>query len=139
MTMIDALAGSIDRKGGMKTPAGFGMRDLTIYDEKPLLDQKPIGAEKFPVLYERRQECHTLMLMDQILSEDPYPFKGLVMTAANPVLTNANANKVKEALSKSDLLVVKDIVMSETAEYADYVLPAASYLEREEIFTNGAK
>jgi len=139
VTMIDAIAGAIDRKGGMKTPNGFGMRGLTIYDEKPLLELKPVGAEKYPVLYERRQECHTLMLMDQILSSDPYPFKGLVMTAANPVLTNANSNKVEAALAELDLLVVKDLFLTETAKMADYILPAASYLEREEVFCNSAK
>jgi len=139
VTMIDALAGAIDRKGGMKTPAGFGMRGLTIYDEKPLLELEPIGAKKYPVLYERRQECHTLMLMDQVLSSDPYPFKGLVMTAANPVLTNANTGKVEAALEALDLLVVKDLFLTETAKMADYVLPAASYLEREEVFCNSGK
>ncbi len=139
VTMIDALSGSVDRKGGMKTPKGLGMRGLTIYDEKPLLELKPVGADRYPVLYERRQECHTLMLMDQIISEKPYPIKGLVMTAANPVLTNANSNKVEEALSKLDLLVVKDLFITETGKMADYILPAASYLEREEIFSNSAK
>jgi anaerobic selenocysteine-containing dehydrogenase len=75
--------------------------------------------------------------MDQILSEKPYPFKGLVMTAANPVLTNANSTKVVEALKALDLLVVKDLYMTETAELADYVIPAASYLERSELQYNG--
>lgn len=139
VTMIDALVGAIDRKGGMKTPSGFGMRGLTIYDEKPLLELEPIGAKKYPVLYERRQECHSLMLMDQILSSDPYPFKGLVMTAANPVLTNANSGKVVAALEALELLVVKDLFLTETAKMADYVLPAASYLEREEVFCNSGK
>jgi len=72
--------------------------------------------------------------MDQIISGDPYPFKGLIMTAANPVLTNANSNRVREALPKLELLVVKDLFITETAKYADYILPAASYLEREEVF-----
>lgn len=139
VTMIDALAGATDRVGGMKVPTGFGQRNLTIYDEKPLMELDPIGAAKYPVLYERRQECHTLSLMDQIISEKPYPFKGLVMTAANPILTNANSNKVEPALDKLELLVVKDLFMTETAQKADYVLPAASYLEREEIFCNSAK
>lgn len=139
VTMIDAIAGAIDRKGGMKTPSGFGMRELTLYHEKPLLELDPIGAKKYPVLYERRQECHTLMLMDQILSSDPYPFKGLVMTAANPVLTNANTNKVEAALAELDLLVVKDLFLTETAKMAHYVIPAASYLEREEVFCNSGK
>lgn len=139
ITMIDALAGATDRKGGMKTPSGFGMRELTLYHEKPLLELDPIGAKKYPVLYERRQECHTLMLMDQIVSSKPYPFKGLVMTAANPMLTNANTKKVEAGMKGLELLVVKDLFLTETAKLAHYVLPAASYLEREEIHCNSAK
>lgn len=139
MTIIDALSGALDRKGGMLTPQGLGQRDLTLYGEMDLEDLHPIGAKEHPVVYEKRHECHTLMLMDQILSGEPYPFKGLVLSAANPVLTNANCNKVKRAFEKLDLLVVKDLFLTETAQLADYVIPAASYLEREELWTNGAK
>ncbi|MEG1823425.1 MAG: molybdopterin-dependent oxidoreductase [Cloacibacillus sp.] len=139
ITMVDALSGATDRKGGMRIPMDFGMPDLTLYNEKPLTELDPIGAKRFPVLYEMRRECHTGMLMDQIISGEPYPFKGLVMTAANPVLTNANSGKVTKALSSLDLLVVKDLFMTETAKMADYVIPAASYLEREEMFFNGTK
>ena len=138
ITMIDALAGATDRKGGMRIPMGFNLPELTLYKEKSLTELAPIGAKRFPVLYEMRQECHTGLLMDQIISEKPYPFKGLVMTAANPALTNANSAKVRKALSKLELLVVKDLFMTETALLADYVIPAASYLEREEMFFNGA-
>ncbi len=137
-TYVDVLAGAIDQKGGMLVTQGMKINNLEIYDEKPLLDLKPIGADTHPVLYHMRKECHTLELMDQILSEKPYPFKGLVMSAANPALTNANTGKVLEALSKLELLVVKDLFLTETAELADYVLPAASYLEREELHYNAA-
>lgn len=137
-TYVDALVGAIDKKGGMLITQGMKINNLELYDEKPLLDLKPIGADTHPVLYRMRRECHTLELMDQIISGKPYEFKGLVMTAANPALTNANTSKVIEALSKLDLLVVKDLFMTETAQLADYVLPAASYLEREELHYNAS-
>ena len=139
ITFIDALVGSIDRKGGMLCPEGFGGNELTLYHELPLLEEEPIGASTYPVLYQKRQECHTLMLMDQILSGKPYEFKGLILTAADPALTNANTNKVIEALKSLELLVVKDLFMTETAKLADYVIPAASYLEREELHYYPAK
>jgi predicted molibdopterin-dependent oxidoreductase YjgC len=50
----------------------------------------------------------------------------LYLVGENPLLTEANANHVEEALEKLDFLVVQDIFMSETARYADVVLPAAS-------------
>lgn len=129
---MDTLIGAIDVPGGMITLEGFGANDLHIPIAKELEDLA-IGKNEYPVLYDIRGECHTLLLMDQILSEQPYPFKGLIMTAANPVLTNANTTKVREALSALDLLVVKDLYLTETAKLADYVLPAASYLERSEL------
>ncbi len=55
------------------------------------------------------------------------------MTAANPALTNPNSLKVRAALESLDLFVVRDLFMTETARLADYVLPAASFLEREEL------
>jgi len=133
---IDALIGAVDVPGSMVTLDGFGASHLEIELDDELVELA-IGKKEYPVLYGQRGECHTLLLMDQILSEKPYPFKGLVMTAANPALTNANSQKVVEALSALELLVVKDLYMTETAKLADYILPAASYLERSEIQYSG--
>ena len=133
---IDALIGAVDVPGGMMSVEGFGARGLEI-DIEPELMEKAIGRNEYPILYGMRGECHTLLLMDQILSSDPYPFKGLVMNAADPVLTNANTSKVVKALKALDLLVVKDLYLTETAKLADYVIPAASYLERSELQYNG--
>lgn len=134
---IDALVAGFDQKGGNFMPEGFGQRKLTLYDELPLTHLKPIGADKFPVLYEYRQECHTMTAMNTILSQDPYPLKGMIIIGANPALTNPNTKKVVKALKSLDLLVVRELFMSETAELADYVLPAASYLERCEMHCHG--
>lgn len=134
---FDGLLAAVDAIGGNYSPVGFPLRELTLYHEKPLTELKPIGADLFPVLYDFRQECHTMTAMNTILSDDPYPLKGMIITGANPVMTNPNANKVTEALSALDLLVVRELFMSETAELADYVLPAASYLERSELHCHG--
>jgi anaerobic selenocysteine-containing dehydrogenase len=71
--------------------------------------------------------------MDTLLTEKPYPIKGMILTGANPVLTNPNSDKVEKALQALDLFVVREIFMTETAQLADYILPAATYLERSEI------
>ena len=54
----------------------------------------------------------------------------------NPVLTEANAGHVRQALEKLDFLVVQDLFMSDSAQYADVVLPAASFAEKDGTFTN---
>lgn len=136
---IDGLLGSFDAKGGNYMPIGFGARGLTIYDEKPLTELEPIGRDKFPVLYDFREECHTMTAMDTILSEDPYPLKGMIIAGANPVLTNPNSEKVAKALSSLELLVSRELYMTETSELAHYIIPSASYLERSEIHCHGGK
>ena len=54
----------------------------------------------------------------------------------NPVLTDPNANHIKEALEKLEFLVVQELFLTETAQYADVVLPGASFAEKDGTFTN---
>jgi formate dehydrogenase major subunit len=62
--------------------------------------------------------------------------KGMYMLGENPFISDPNSNKVREGLSKLDFLVVQDIFLTETAEFADVVLPASSALEKLGSFTN---
>lgn len=62
--------------------------------------------------------------------------KAMFIMGENPVLSDPDAAHVREALQKLDLLIVQDIFMTETAELAHVVLPAASYLEKTGTFTN---
>ncbi|MRG97691.1 formate dehydrogenase subunit alpha [Polyangium spumosum] len=62
--------------------------------------------------------------------------KALYCMGENPFLSDPNVNKVKKALGKLDFLVVQDIFLTETAEFADVILPATSYLEKLGTYTN---
>lgn len=62
--------------------------------------------------------------------------KALYLVGENPMLSEANAGHVEEAIDKLDFLVVQDIFLSETARLADVVLPAASFAEKDGTFTN---
>ena len=62
--------------------------------------------------------------------------KTVYMVGENPILSEANANHVRESLEKLDFLVVQDIFLTETAQLADVVLPAASFAEKDGTFTN---
>jgi anaerobic selenocysteine-containing dehydrogenase len=136
IAMIDGLLGSVDVEGGNRLAESPALNDLTLYEERPLLHLGPLGADRFPVLYEMRRECHTMTAMRAILEGEPYPLRAMIMTGANPALTNPNSTRVRRALEALDLLVVRDLFMTETAELADYVLPAASFLERTELHTH---
>jgi formate dehydrogenase major subunit len=62
--------------------------------------------------------------------------KGMYMMGENPFLSDPNINKVRKALSALEFLVVQDIFLTETAEFADVILPATSYLEKDGTYTN---
>jgi formate dehydrogenase alpha subunit len=62
--------------------------------------------------------------------------RALYIMGENPVVSDPDVNHTKKALSKLDFLVVQDIFMTETAELADVVLPAACFAEKDGTFTN---
>lgn len=62
--------------------------------------------------------------------------RAMLVVGEEMSLVDANANYVQAALEKLDFLVVQDIFMSNTARYADVVLPGAASLEKTGTFTN---
>lgn len=61
---------------------------------------------------------------------------GMVIMCSNPVVSNPNANFIEKALKKLKYLIVVDMFISETAKFADLILPASSYLEDQGTMTN---
>jgi len=72
-------------------------------------------------------------IFDRVLSGE---IGALYLVGENPVLSEANASHAIEAMEKANFFVVQDIFMTETAELADVVLPAATFAEKEGTFTN---
>lgn len=62
--------------------------------------------------------------------------RAVYVMGENPMMSDPNTNHVEHALRGLDLLVVQDIFLSETAQLAHVVLPAASSLEKDGSFTN---
>src|SRR5205085_1392686 len=61
---------------------------------------------------------------------DP-PIKALYIFNANPVASSPNSGRIIEGLCRPDLFtVVHDLFLTDTAQYADLVLPATSQLEQ---------
>ncbi len=61
---------------------------------------------------------------------------GLYIFGEDPVVTDPDSNHIKKALEAIDFLVVQELFLTETASYADVVLPGISYAEKEGTFTN---
>jgi formate dehydrogenase alpha subunit len=62
--------------------------------------------------------------------------KGLFVMGEDLVLSEPNASRIEEGLNGCDFIVLQDIFLNETARFADVVLPAACYAEKDGVFTN---
>ena len=132
-----ALTGNLDAPGGN-----------VIFDPPPVVPSGgmfpglPEGARartpgrEYRLAWERVRPPHHL-IWDAILTGKPYPVRAMLVFAANLLITRPNSLKIWRALRSLDLLVVADMFMTPTARLAHVVLPAASWLERDEIADRG--
>ncbi len=87
----------------------------------------------------------TLPTKDGLLEPQMYEaalegkFKGLYVIGYDPAQTQANVGHVNKALEALDFLVVQDLFLTETANYAHVVLPAVCFYEKDGTFTSGER
>ena len=62
--------------------------------------------------------------------------RGMYIMGENPMVTDPNLNHTEEAIKKLDFLVVQDIFHTETTPYADVILPASAFAEKNGTFVN---
>ena len=77
-----------------------------------------------------------LTIVEMIHAAHEGRVKGMVIMGENPMVSDPNLNHVEEALKALDFLVVQDVFLTETAQLADVVFPAASFAETDGTFTN---
>jgi anaerobic selenocysteine-containing dehydrogenase len=76
------------------------------------------------------------LLGEALLSAAP-PVRSLFVYGTNPAVVAPEGNKVRQGLEREDLFtVVHDLFLTETAKYADIVLPATSSFENTDIYTS---
>ena len=132
-----ALLGDFDRQGGNVTFPKVATNNV---DGKEYLpkeaaalrvgrDKKPLGPPASP------GNCAVYDIFNAIIDEQPYPIKAFIAFGCNPVISNADPRRAREALSKLDFGVAIDLFMTPTAALCDYVLPATSFLEMSNITT----
>jgi formate dehydrogenase alpha subunit len=77
-----------------------------------------------------------LTIVEMLHAIESDQIKALYVMGENPALSDPNLNRTRKALQKVDFLVVQDIFLTETAEFADVVLPSVCFAEKEGTFTN---
>jgi anaerobic selenocysteine-containing dehydrogenase len=72
------------------------------------------------------------LMAKEIVTEGEGRMRALFVSAGNPVLSVPNGPELEAAMSELDLCVAIDLYVTETSKHADYVLPATTFLERED-------
>ena len=80
-----------------------------------------------------------LTLVEMMNAAHSGDLKVLYIHGEDPVLSDADIKHTKEALGNLDMLIVQELFMTDTAQCADVVLPAAGWGEQEGTFTNGER
>jgi thiosulfate reductase/polysulfide reductase chain A len=139
--ILNVLMGSIEAPGGLffqKGPKDVGAKELnTLRDTIPKPEDKRVDGCGWK--HKHFEEGPGLMhlMYDAILKEAPYPLKAYLVYRHDPLLSLPDPEAQKKALDKLDLLVAIDANYSETAWYADVLLPSATYLEKASMISTG--
>jgi len=93
----------------------------------PELRARKVGAEEnvMPNFFAALPQ----KLIKTMLTSNPYPIRAAFVQGGSLLHTYSNVKETYEALKSLDFMVVTDFFMTPTAELADIVLPAANYLE----------
>lgn len=145
LAILTALTGNLDIPGGnvfpMPAPGYIPFGALAGEDRRFRPDreaeEKRIGARTFPLVAGPDAVIPFVpgpLFHEALLTEKPHPIKTVFCAGGNPVLNMQNVKSIWQALKdKPELFVVADFFMTPAAEIADYVLPAATWLERDDM------
>lgn len=95
------------------------------------------SALQRPELRKHPARTINMIQLAETLHDAAPPVRSLFVYGSNPAVVAPNAGKVREGLMREDLFtVVHDLFLTETAKYADIVLPATSAFENTDIYTS---
>jgi len=136
------LTGNLDVPGGnVVARSAFGAVAYALPGSRgpiqlpsPEVDATRVAKDRYGVLSEFIWRAQTDVTLEQIFTGKPYPIKGMWVQACNLVGgIGYDPKRWVKALKKLDFVCVVDTFMTPTAELADIVLPAATFLEKDGI------
>ncbi len=130
------ITGNIDARGGQVLFRAPKIRNVSRFGAHKMLPkeqaEKRLGGDRFR-LAGNFAIINPKCVWDAVIEKKPYHVKMLFLISSNPVITRANAREVYRALEKVEFMAVSDFFLTPTAELADIVLPAATWLEMDYI------
>lgn len=130
--ILNAITGNVDEPGNLILKDFAPLRPPV-----PIPDDKKAEIEADPLHvamgYPLAPDLPSGLLPEAVLNETPYPVKGLITQAINPIMSEMNTSQWIEMYKNIEFPVAIEHYMTETAIMADIVLPEASFYERAEI------
>jgi anaerobic selenocysteine-containing dehydrogenase len=97
-------------------------------------DYKRISVDKYGPFSKFIWRAQTDMVFEQIFSGKPYPIKAMWIQTGNLIAgIGFEPKRWREALKRLDFIVAVDLFMTPTTQFADIVLPAATFLEKDSV------
>ena len=112
-----------------------GLIPMFLPDYKSIENPEIRGAaeQKWGVQLDPKRGLTVVEIMDAIHAD---VIKGMYIMGENPAMSDPDLNHAREALAHLEHLVVQDIFLTETAVYADVVLPSSAWPEKDGTVTN---
>lgn len=140
LLILMGITGNIDRPGGnvlWVPPSKVKPKSILINRDQrgeqflpPEQKKRMIAAGKFPFC----PNTHTPTFWESVISRQPYRVRGMWIIGSNPLVTATQGMKIERALKEClEFVVVSDLFMTPTAQLADLVLPAATWLEQNDV------
>ncbi|WP_220793020.1 molybdopterin-containing oxidoreductase family protein [Nocardioides stalactiti] len=129
--VLNVVTGNLDREGGVLF--GRGTVDFTRLAHLAGAATYDSYRSRVGDLPEVLGQMPAPLMAPEIETPGKGQLKALVVSAGNPLLSVPGSNDLERALSSLDLQVGIDFYVNETHRTADYVLPAATFYERDDL------
>ena len=107
-----------------------------VFPDYQAVDERS-NRERFEALWDATLDPNPgLTVVEVMHAVHAGTLRGMYIMGENPAMSDPNLNHARAALAKLDHLVVQDIFPTETAGYADVILPASAFPEKTGTFTN---
>jgi len=124
--VLNAVTGRLDAVGGRRVEPGYTPMG-TMFGRRPA---QPSRVRGLPAIAGARSLAE---LADEILTPGDGQVRALICNSGNPVLSTAQGARLDGALGTLDLMVAIDLMQRESHRHAHWLLPAAHFLEREDL------